>query len=148
MKRKTVWIILANRTRARIFSKGTIISLPLTEIFDLVDPESRLHQRDVMSDRPGRTYNRLGHGRHALQDRYSLKREGSKRFVVRICSFLEQAHSQNKFQGLILVASAEFAALLRRQMSPELKSCIHREIHKNVSMLPVHLIPGLLSRVA
>jgi hypothetical protein len=33
-------------------------------------------------------------------------------------------------------------------MGAELRSCIEREIHKNVSTLPVHSIPELLSRAA
>jgi protein required for attachment to host cells len=148
MKRKTVWIVVASKARARIFNNGTIKSMPLTELYDLVDPESRLHQRDIMTDRPGRSHDRFGRGRHAMEQRHSQKREGSKRFATRICAYLEQAHRQGGFQQLILVASAEFAGLLHRQMSPELKLCIQREIHKNVSTLPVHLIPELLLRSA
>jgi protein required for attachment to host cells len=148
MKRKTVWIVLASRARARIFSNGTIKSMPLTELYDLVDPQARLHRRDVMTDRPGRSHDRFGHGRHSMEHRLSVKRENSKRFVTRICTFLEQARRQNKFERLVLVASSEFSGLLHRQMSPELKLCTEREIHKNVSLLPVHAIPGLLSRSA
>jgi protein required for attachment to host cells len=148
MKRKTVWIVVASRARARIFSNGIIKSMPLTELYDLVDPESRLHRRDLMADRPGRSHDRFGRGRHAVEQRNSLKWHGSKRFAARICAYLEQAHRRRKFQSLILVASAEFAGLLHRQMSPELKLCIQREVHKNVSTLPVHLIPGLLSQSA
>jgi protein required for attachment to host cells len=148
MKRKTVWIVVANKARARIFSNGTIKSMPLTELYDLVDPESRLHRRDMMSDRPGRSHDRFGRGRHSVEQRNSMKWHGSKLFATRICAYLEQAHRQNKFDLLILVASAEFTGLLRRQMGPELKLCIQREIHKNVSTLPVHAVPGLLSRSA
>jgi protein required for attachment to host cells len=148
MKRKTIWIVVASQARARIFSKDTTKSVPLAEIYALVNPQSRLHQRDVMADRPGRSYDRLGRARHALQDRYSLRRESGKLFTGRICALLEQARRQNKFQHLILVASAEFAASLRRRMGAELESCIQREIHKNVSTLPAHLIPSLLSRAA
>lgn len=148
MKRKTVWIVVASKARARIFSKGNIKSMPLNEIHALVDPESRLHQRDVMSDRPGRTYNRLGNGRHALQQRYSLKQESGKRFAARISSFLEQARREHQFQQLVLLASPEFTALLRRHMGPELEHCIQREIHKNVSTLPAHRITGLLAKPA
>jgi protein required for attachment to host cells len=148
MKGKTVWIVVASKARARIFSSGAIKSMPLTEIHALVDPQSRLHQRDVMTDRPGRTYNRLGYGRHAIQQRYSLKRESSRRFAMRICAYLEQAHRRHIFQNLVLIASAEFLGLLRRQMSSELRLCIQREIPKNVSTLPLHRVPEFLSQSA
>jgi protein required for attachment to host cells len=148
MKRKTVWIVVASKARARIFSNGTIKSMPLTELYDLVDPQSRLHRRDTMTDRPGRSHDRFGRGRHAMEQRLSAKRESGKRFAIRICEYLERAYRQHKFQRLVLIASAEFTGLLHRQMSPELRHCIQHEIHKNVSLLPAHAIPGLLSKSA
>jgi protein required for attachment to host cells len=146
MKRKTVWIVVASKARARIFSNGTIKSMPLTELYDLVDPESRLHRRDTMTDRPGRSHDRFGGGRHAVEQRNSIKWHGSKRFATRICAHLEQGYRRHEFQQLVLIASGEFLGLLRREMSPELKLCIQREIPKNVSTLPVHLVPEFLSK--
>ncbi len=146
MKEKTVWIVVASKARARIFSNGTVKSMPLTELYELVDPQSRLHRRDIMTDRPGRSHDRFGRGRHAMEQRNSSKREAGKRFATRICEYLEQAYRLNRFQRIVLIASAEFTGELHRQMSPELKLCIQREVHKNVSMLPVHRIPDFLAR--
>ena len=141
--KRTIWIVVASKARARIFSAGKVNSMPLTEIYVLVDPNSRLHQREVISDRPGRAHDRFGQGRHAMEQ-YSPKREGARRFAARVCAYLEQARRQNKFQSLVLVASEEFTGLLRRQMSPQLRQCIDGEIHKNISALPERTIRRFL----
>jgi protein required for attachment to host cells len=144
MRRKTVWTVVASRARARIFSTGPDQVLPLAEIYVLVDPGARVRARDVIADRPGRTRDRYGHGRHAMEQ-HSPQRESARRFVARICAWLEQASRQNRFQSLVLVASPEFTGLLRNRMSPRLRQCIDGEIHKNISTLPDHAIRALLS---
>lgn len=144
MKKKTVWIVVASKARARIFSAGTVKSMPLTEIYVLVDPSSRLHQRDIVADRPGRSHDRMGPGRHAMEERYTRKQDGARHFAARICAYLEQGRRQDRFQSLILVAAGDFAGLLRRQMSPQLKLCIDGEIHKNISGLPEQTIRRFL----
>lgn len=136
MKKKTIWIVVASKARARIFSAGTAKSMPFIEIYVLVDPQSRLRERDLIADRPGRSHDRFGGGRHAMEQRYSPKRAGANRFAARICAYLEHAYRQDRFQSLVLVAAPEFSGLLRRQMSPRLKQSIGGEIHKNISGLP------------
>ena len=51
--RKT-WVVVADRSRARLFSVATPKG-PLEELEDLVHPEARSHERDLTSDRPGRS---------------------------------------------------------------------------------------------
>lgn len=143
MKKKTVWIVVASKARARIFSAGTVKSMPLTEVYVLIDPHARQHEREVITDRPGRTHDRFGQGRHAMEQ-FSAKRENGKRFAARVCAYLEQARRQNRFQSLVLVSSEEFTGLLRRQMSPQLKLCIEGEIHKNITGLPEQTIRRFL----
>jgi protein required for attachment to host cells len=143
MKKQTVWVVVASKARARIFSAGALKSMPLTEVYVLIDPQSRLHERDVIADRPGRSHDRFGRRRHAMEQ-YSPRQESARRFAARICACLEQARRQRRFHGLVLIASAEFAGLLRRQMSPQLKLCIDNEIHKNISALPEQVIRGFL----
>ncbi|HEX5056836.1 MAG TPA: host attachment protein [Gammaproteobacteria bacterium] len=141
--KKTLWIVVASKARARIFSAGTRKSMPLTEVYVLVDPGSRLHERAVMADRPGRAHARSGQGRHAMEQ-YSVKHDGAKRFAARVCAYLESARRQNRFQSLMLVASPEFAGLLHGRMSPQLRLCIDGEIHKNISTLPEQAIREFL----
>jgi protein required for attachment to host cells len=143
MKGKTLWIVVASKARARIFSSAAGRSMPLTEIYVLVDPDSRLREREVNTDRPGRVHDRYGQGRHAMEQN-SARHESAKRFAARVCAWLEQGRRRNRFQGLVLVAAPEFAGLLRRQMSPRLRQCIDAEVPKNISGLPERSIRRFL----
>jgi protein required for attachment to host cells len=71
-----------------------------------------------------------------MEEQHTRKKDSAKRFAARICAYLEHARRQNRFQSLVLVAADEFAGLLHRQMSPQLKQSIGGEIHKNISDLP------------
>jgi protein required for attachment to host cells len=98
----------------------------------------------VVTDRPGRGHKRLGHGRHAMEERYSLKQDNAKHFAARICAYLEHARRQHRFQSLVLVAADEFVGVLHARMSPQLKQCIGGEIHKNISDLPEQSLRKLI----
>ena len=64
MKKET-WILVANGSLAKIFKieKNKI----LTEIKQLTHPASRQHEGDLVSSKPGRTFNSVGVLRHAYE---------------------------------------------------------------------------------
>ena len=48
----TTWVLVADNSRARIFSSDKPASV-LQEIQDLTHPEARLHEGDLVTDRGG-----------------------------------------------------------------------------------------------
>lgn len=50
---KSAWIVVADASRARFFS-AELPASPLCEIETLSNPEARLHEGDLISDRGGR----------------------------------------------------------------------------------------------
>jgi len=60
----TYWFIVANSTRARVIAITGRQGQP-TEIAAWVHPESRLHEQELTSDLPGRSFDSHGQGRHA-----------------------------------------------------------------------------------
>ena len=63
---KSTWIVVAESARARIFTMSGIGG-KLQEITDLSHPESRLHDTELSSDLPGRTFDIQGQGRHGME---------------------------------------------------------------------------------
>lgn len=45
----------------------------MEELEGLKHPASRAHERDLISDRPGRSFDSFGSGRHAMEEEVSLK---------------------------------------------------------------------------
>jgi len=56
---KTVWIVVANRVFQARQPTG-----PVEEMEAFIHPEARLHDQDLLADRPGRTFDRVGGGSH------------------------------------------------------------------------------------
>jgi len=55
------WVVVADASRARIFEAAELPE-PLREIEDLVQPEGRMPERALQSDRPGALVRECGWG--------------------------------------------------------------------------------------
>ena len=130
MKEPT-WVVVAESSRARIFILDGLQS-PLREVEDLVNPEGRAHERDLTSDRPGRTIDSTGQKRHSKQPPISPKEQRVLNFARTVAERIEHARTQGAFHRLILVAAPAFLGLLRGNLADVTRQCIAREVHKNL----------------
>lgn len=128
---KLTWIIVADNTRARIFSADTPSS-PLQEVDDIVHTEGRLHDREMTSDLPGKIKS-AGAGGHAFEQPTDPKKHEADNFAHRISHYLEEAHNANKFEQILIIAEPSFLGLLRNQLPEPLKKLVCFELDKNLS---------------
>ena len=126
------WVLVADAARARIFSVGSPRAT-LHPVEQLVSPEARLHDRDINADRPGRTFDSFGEGRHAKSTNTSPKEQDAIRFAREVADHLEQGRVSNRFDRLIVVAEPHFLGLLRKAIKPVLEQMITLEINKDLS---------------
>ena len=124
--RKT-WVVVADRSRARIFSVDSP-SGPLTEIEDLVHPESRAHDRDLTSDRPGRSSDN-----HVLGTAHGKGDHQAHEFAREIADRLENGRVGAQFERLVVVAAPDVIGLLRKTMNGPLQKTVCREVLKNLT---------------
>ena len=125
------WVVVAESSRAKIYGMRNLRT-PLVELDDLVHPEGRLHARDLTSSRPGRAYDRVGQGRHAMEVDVGPKDQEAINFAKRIAGQLESARTEGNFESLILVGSPAFLGLMRKHLShPTMKQVI-MEVDKNL----------------
>lgn len=130
---KLTWILVADSTRARIFTADTPVS-PLEEIEDFSHTEGRLHDREMTSDLPGRIKS-SGGGRHALEQPTDPKKHETDIFAHHVAQYLEDAHNANRFEQLLIVAGPSFLGLLRNQLSEQIKKLVRFELDKDITML-------------
>ena len=126
------WIVVADAARARIFSAEGPVA-PIESLEQLVSPEARLHDRDLASDRPGRSFDGAGAGRHGTDAATSPKEHEAHRFAKTIADHLEQGRIVDSYTRLILVAEPHFLGLLRKAISPETTGLITYELDKDLS---------------
>ena len=125
---ESTWIVVADSSRARLFSAASASSV-LVEVEDLIHSASRLHETDLNSDRPGRSFDSNGEGRHAME---SPENQEAILFAKEISTCLKSHHNQGAFSKLVLVAAPEFLGHLRTLVDKNLMATIALEIDKNM----------------
>lgn len=130
----TTWIVVAESSRARIFSAESLRA-PLEELESIAHPEGRLHERELTSDRPGRSFDSAGEGRHAMATEVGPKEKEAIDFATLIVGRVEAGRKEGRFQKLILVAPPRFLGHLRSKLGPEAARMVSAEIDKNLVQL-------------
>ncbi|MDX1374790.1 MAG: host attachment protein [Burkholderiales bacterium] len=129
-----IWILSANASRATIFSAASPTA-PLVEVEALSNPEARVKQMDLVSDRPGRTFDSVGAGRHAKAVEVEPKQHEEMRFAKSIAERLEHARVENAFERLVIIAAPAFLGLLRAHFGAPLAARVSQEIDKDYTAL-------------
>ena len=140
MKPIRTWILIADGSRARIvLNEGPGKGLKPVRNFDY--EEGRTAARDIMADRPGRTFDSSGPVRHAMADSSDPTSVAQARFAVQLIQFLDKEFANGVFDRLILAAPAKFLGYLRASISKTLKSATISELTKDLNHLPDDKLP-------
>ncbi|PSJ17729.1 host attachment protein [Nitrosomonas supralitoralis] len=129
-----IWVLTANSGNATLYTADSPIAT-LTELETFNNPDARVKQMELSSDRPGRSFDSHGEGRHAMAVEVEPKQQEQIRFAKLIVDRLEQERVENAFERLVIVAAPAFLGLLRSNFSAPLSSLVSLEIDKDYSSL-------------
>ena len=132
-------IVVADQAEARFYDMH-IPGKSLRLTGRLLDPSARLHERDLVSDRPGRVFDRapLSAGRrgamahHDTGGERSARRYAAVAFARRIGRQLDLARRQGRFERLVLMANPRFLGMLRQVLPPQLGECVAAVVPKDL----------------
>ena len=127
-----IWVLVADANRARYFETDSPTG-DLRETTDMVHPESRLHERAIRTDKPGRAFDRSGQGRHALSERESIREQSAIAFAIEIADHLDNARTKHSFDRLIVVAPPKFLGELRERLDDNVRDLITLELDKDLA---------------
>jgi protein required for attachment to host cells len=133
------WILVAESSRAKLYQTDGNRN-PLTEIEDLVHPEGRMHEGDLVSDRAGSDGGTVGQGPHPMAERTSAREQEKLEFARQLAERLEQGCGEDAFDRLVLVAPPAFLGLLRGRLSKQVIGRIYDEIQKNLVQQPAEVV--------
>lgn len=128
---KKTWVVAAETGCARIFLLENRVA-PLKEIDELSNPVARAHERDLISDRPGRAFDSAGQGRHSMEPQVDPKQQEAIAFAKKINERLEQGRTRGDFEELILIAPPEFLGILRHNINGNTAKCVAKTISKRL----------------
>ena len=133
MQAPKTWVIVADNNQAKIYE---IEKLPhLKEIHYFIHPESRLHNQDLSSTRPGYNAQSGGVRGHSYQQQTDPKDVEIEKFASSLAQILEKHFEKNDFEAIYLLCDPSFLGVLRKKLSVNLTSSIKHEIAKNVVTL-------------
>jgi protein required for attachment to host cells len=129
----TVWVLVADASRARVFAADNRVANTLEEVTDHLHPESRLHNRDLVSDRPGRASDRASVARSAVEEEGGPKDHQATVFARELAGMLSDAAGEGKFEHLVLCAPPAFMGELREKLDDGVRQRISAEVTKDLT---------------
>lgn len=125
------WILVANRAQARLFESPGPGKGPRL-VREIEHPEGRLATHELGSERPGRSYDSHGPGRHAMGKEHDAAEQTAIRFAKRLSLLLEEGRTRNQFTKLVLVAEPRFLGQLRDALSRETATRLAASLDKDL----------------
>lgn len=112
---KPLWIVLANAAVAHCYERASRRA-PLVLQATYAHPESRLHAKELDSDRPGRTL-KDDAGRTSFVPRTEPRERERGAFARQLAGMLDEAVSSSRCSGIALFASNPFLGELQSLLS-------------------------------
>lgn len=125
-------VVVADHAHCRFFLMPNR-NAPLIELEDIIDPEGR--KPAAHADRPGRSFDRTGAGRHSMEPETNQTQIEATRLARHIGKRLDEMLSETTFnkgiETIFLVAGPDLLGTLRHNLSDNIKKRV-QEIPKNL----------------
>ena len=125
------WIVVSNRTEAKVFRYLNKKDNKIEFVISLKNPRGRLRPIAINADRPGMFANLETYGSRLVKSQSPTERVAQE-FAKRVGDFLEEQMRSKQFDELIMISDPHFLGRLRNLYSKELKKRISREIPKDL----------------
>jgi len=134
----TLRILVADQSDARIYELAAR-GAPLNFVRELQNQQAHLHERDLVSDRPGRRYaNAPGAKRrgavvhHATGGERTAHKHLAEHFARELGEELEKERAAGAYDRLVIMAAPAFLGLLRSKISKAVHACVVAEVHHDL----------------
>lgn len=126
----STWFLLADGRRARVLvepRRGAALDAP-------ADLEMEISEDELYDaqDRPPRSFDRVGAGRHAMDKGRSLHEQEEEKFLKRVAARVGDAEKQRRFDHLVIAAPPRALGLLRNMLPASALRRIRAETPKDL----------------
>jgi protein required for attachment to host cells len=135
MRSVRTWVLIADGAHARILERlGREPDLKLLDhlTFEVELPPSR----DLLAERPGRSFESQGRARHAKENPADPHRELKRDFAKKIAGVLEAESAKGLFDRLVVVAAPVTLGDLRDALPPSVRSKVTAELARDLVKTP------------
>jgi len=140
------WVLVAHRGGARVFeNKGPGKGLNLVDEFE--NPAGKLKNREIDSDKQGRSFDSRGAGRHAYQPEQLPTEHVAEQFAKHLSIVLDDARNHKRYSRLVLVAEPRFLGNLRAALNTQTASLVSATVDKDLATTEARDLPRYLETV-
>lgn len=128
----TTWILSANRSSASLFERD---GKSIRRIQDISHPEGSQQNRETGTDKPGRSFDSVGQGRHAMGTAQEPIEHIAQQFALHLAELLNKGRLAQAYDKLVLIAEPKFLGLLRAALDKNTAALVLQTISKNLPLL-------------
>ena len=140
------WVIVADRTRARIFEADESID-QLNEVEDLLNPEGRFADAELHHDARGRFCGKGNRQRsHTSEPLITKTMHDEENFSRQLVHVLEQGYATHRYDSLVVIAPPAFLGVLRKQFSDQVGKRVVKQFAGDISSYAPRQISDYLRR--
>lgn len=124
------WFLLANGRRARVLieeQRGAALKTP--NDWEMAITEEEMYEP---RDRPPRTFDSVGPGRHAMDKGISLHEKEELNFLRRVANRIGEADKAKQFDHLVIAAPPRALGTLRELLPSSVRSRVRAETPKDI----------------
>jgi protein required for attachment to host cells len=124
------WVVVADAAQAKIYQ---VCKFPkLKEVACYQHPESRLHNQELATSKPGRGFQRGGITRYSYQSEMEPKQLEADKFAAELAATLAKCKEDHDYERLYIMAGPAFLGMLRRHLDPQVRKSIVGELNKEL----------------
>ena len=127
----TTWILSANRSSATFFESDWP-GKSMRRIQDISHPEGRKQNREINTDKPGRSFDSLGQGRHAMGTEQEPTEHIAQQFALDLAERLDKGRVTHAYDKLVLMAEPRFLGMLRGALNKNTAALVTQTVNKEL----------------
>lgn len=127
----TTWILVANRSGASLFESNWP-GESMRRLQDIPHPKGRLQNREIDSDKPGRSFDSVGEARHSMGKEHDASEKVAQQFARELAELLNKGRTTNAYDKLILMAEPKFLGLLRAALDSNTAALVVQTVNKEL----------------
>ena len=139
-------MLVADASRAKVFESAGVRKV-VHELDDMELAVDLPKSRELLADRPGRTFDSVGGGRHAKENPTDPHRQLKRNFAKKVVAELRRAMLARKFDRLFVVAPPAFLGDLRDELPKDLKDKVAGEIASDLTNMPQQQLHARLREI-
>ena len=127
----TTWILSANRSNASLFESDWP-GKSMRRLQDISHPKGRLQNKDINTDKPGRSFDSMGQGRHSMGSDQDPIDHVAQQYASELAELLNKGRLSNAYEKLVLIAEPKFLGILRAALDKNTALLVVQSINKEL----------------